>query len=237
MAGPAGGSPWTGLSWGPRFHLRAALRRDADRVPRLQAAIRHSDSDRASSRRRVCRFDVRSIFSAQRICRASVRAAPMVQIALTLMLAASLAWLWQAMRHSNSRPRRWRQEACSPAPGSRLRPCRARDCESRLPQFRDQPGGPSLDHAAAVARHRRPDRGAAWLGEIAGVRLFHIRVRCGIAKDPLPKCAQSHKCDPVSSAAWESFLRRCSAAEVFDFSSAGPCDTFASVSFFSRLVG
>ena len=130
---------------------------------------------------------IQSIFSAVRMWGGNVQTAYAMQIALALMLAASLARLWQsdaafelkAAGAGNRQPAR--HTLCA-----RLRPCRARGrdrilraprTERRLPRFRDQRAGRGMDRALAVARHRRRHWHTAGPAGVTGTLCCYVAAR------------------------------------------------------------
>ena len=130
---------------------------------------------------------IQSIFSAVRMWGASVHAAYAVQSALVLMLAATLAWLWQsdaafelkAVCAGHREPARdsLRARLRSGRNSGRHRVLRAPRPHPRLSQIRDQPAGRGLHGAAVVARHRRRDWHTTRLAGVANILRFHLAAR------------------------------------------------------------
>ena len=133
---------------------------------------------------------IQSVFSAARMWGAGVQLAYAAQIALTLMLAASLAWLWRS-------DAAFELKASALASGSLLATPYVLDYDlvvlavaiaylarhglrRGFRSFRDQPAGGGVDGAAAVARRRRSERNTARLaGVIDDFRSHHAACRAG----------------------------------------------------------
>ena len=129
----------------------------------------------------------KSVFSAVRMWGAGVHLAYAVQLALALMLAASLAWLWQS-------DAAFELKASALASGSLLATPYVLDydlvvlavaiaffvrhgMQPGLSQLRDQCAGRGVDRSAAGARHRRHHRHPLGAVGAAGDLCLHLAAR------------------------------------------------------------
>ena len=171
---------------------------------------------------------IQSAFSAARNWGADVRTAYAIQLALALLLAASLAWLW----HSEAA---FELKASALATASVLatpyvldydlvvlavvdclpRPPRLR---TRLSRLRDQSACVRLDRAAALTRCRRRHRNPAGADCDARPLCLHL-APCGIGTHGLRSVRASRRAIVIRfvAASWKNSSAVCSAVEVFDF--------------------